>query len=187
MGAFQTQQINLKSGELLILRQAYRSDAKSIIDYFNSIGGETNFLSFGAGEFRYTIEQEEEILESYLRSDNQVYILAMIKDEVAGAINLGASQKKRLKHIGEFGLSVRKKHWNKGIGTYLLQAMLDWTTTNSFIRKINLIVQVENLKAIALYEKFGFEVEGRIRRDSCIDGKFFDTFRMGKLIDNESL
>lgn len=175
--------ITLSSGEVLMIREARSEHAQELIDYFNEIAGETNFLSFGAGEFRYTKQEEEQVLRHYQEQDNQIYLIALIRRQIVGAINLHANQKSRMKHIGEFGISVRKKHWNKGIGYLLLQELISWAEINKAIRKINLTVQVENEKAIALYEKFGFEVEGRIRRDSYIDGVFYDTYRMGKLID----
>jgi len=61
--------------------------------------------------------------------------------------------------------------------------MLDWAKTSGVIRKINLNVQTNNEVAIALYEKFGFEKEGTIRRDLYVDGKFYDAYAMGILID----
>lgn len=44
-------------------------------------------------------------------------------------------------------------------------------------------VQANNEAAIALYEKFDFEKEGNIRRDSFIAGKFYDAYAMGILIN----
>lgn len=173
----------LPTNEILVIREATTEDAQFIINYFNTIAGETTFLSFGAGEFQYTREEEVQILYNYQMTDNQVYFVGLINDQIAGIINLHASQKQRLKHIGEFGLSVRKVHWGKKIGTLLLQTLLEWAHSNRIIRKINLTVQEDNTKAIALYQKYGFEVEGKIRRDSCINGLFKNTLKMGILID----
>lgn len=86
-------------------------------------------------------------------------------------------------HIGDFGVTVRKDHWGKGIGSSLIETMLKWAKASDVIRKINLNVQTNNETAIALYKKFSFEIEGTIRRDSFIDGKFYDAYAMGILID----
>ena len=51
------------------------------------------------------------------------------------------------------------------------------------IRKINLRVHVNNLRAIKLYERFGFKVEGRITREYSVDGQFYDNLAMGLHID----
>ena len=106
-----------------------------------------------------------------------------MEGEIAGVLYLKSSSRPRLRHLGEFGLSVRKKHWGKGIGTLLLQSMLEWAAATKIIRKINLYVHKTNTKAIALYEKFGFEKEGLIRREIFFNGEFHDTYVMGVLID----
>lgn len=53
-------------------------------------------------------------------------------------------------------------HWqNKGVGKYLLSALIDWVKSHSHIEVINLTVSEENRAAIALYEKLGFKTTGR--------------------------
>jgi putative acetyltransferase len=40
---------------------------------------------------------------------------------------------------------------------------------------------VDNAPAIALYEKFEFEVEGTHRRLACRDGEYIDAYSMARL------
>ena len=61
--------------------------------------------------------------------------------------------------------------------------MIDWAKESGIIRKLNLKVLVTNDAAIKLYKKFGFEVEGLIKRDFYIKNKFQDTLIMGLIID----
>ena len=49
-----------------------------------------------------------------------------------------------------------------------------WTT------KVNLDVRIDNEKAIHLYEKFGFEKEGTIKKCLFIDGVYYDNYIMGR-------
>lgn len=51
--------VELKNGAELILRKATVDDANDIIEYLNTVGGESNNLLFGEGEFKLTIEQEK--------------------------------------------------------------------------------------------------------------------------------
>lgn len=175
--------IKIKSGEELIIREAIAADAPTLIEYVNEVAGESDFLTFGAGEFKKTIEEEQKILTKHYESKNQIFLIAEIDEKIVGLLNVNASKKERLKHIGEIGISVRKNHWDKGIGSTLIETMLEWAKSSQIIRKINLTVQTNNKVAIALYKKFGFETEGTLKRDAFINRKFYDAYTMGILID----
>ena len=60
-----------------------------------------------------------------------------------------------MSHRGEFGISVRKAYWGYGAASALMEAVLAFAVENGF-EQINLEVRSNNLRAIRLYEKFGF-------------------------------
>lgn len=175
--------LKTKSGENLVIREAIAADASALIEYVNKVAGESNFLTFGVGDFKKTVEEEKIIIEEHSNAENRIFLVAELNGEIAGLLNVNASSKPRMKHIGDFGVTVRKDHWGKGIGSSLIEVMLEWAKSSGVIRKINLNVQANNEAAIALYKKFGFEIEDTIRRDLFIDGKFYDAYAMGILID----
>lgn len=175
--------LSTKTGEPLLIREAEKSDAPALLDYVQTVAGETDFLTFGPGEFNISIEDEEAFIENSRQAPNQVALIAETDGEIAGLLHVEGSPKKRLRHNGEFGLTVRKVFWGKGIGAHLMEAMIDWAKASGVIRKLNLKVLTHNANAIRLYERFGFENEGCIRRDTCLDGSFYDTYLMGLLID----
>ena len=72
-----------------------------------------------------------------------------------------------MKHYGTIGISVLKEYWGRGIATALLEKLISWFKEKG-IKKINLDVFENNEKAIKLYEKFGFKLEG------CIEDGIFD-------------
>lgn len=172
-----------KSGTEGLIREAERSDTRAIIAYRTEVSGESEHHSFGAGGFTRSIEDEERFIIESHDARNRLFLVALIDDEIAGMITVIASPNERIKHIGEFGMSVRAKHWGQGIGSNLLGSMIGWARESGTIRKLDLSVNTNNAPAIHLYEKFGFEREGTIRRDSCIDGRFYDSYAMGLLID----
>lgn len=183
MGSIPPKEITLKTDEQVLIRDAEPKDAALLLEYVDLIAGETDFLTFGKGEFNKTVEEEVKIIQGHQNAPNQLFILAELEGSVVGVLVLDANGKPRLKHMGEFGVSVRKEDWGKGIGAALIQTMLDWAKSSKRLRKINLNVQADNEVAIKLYEKFGFEKEGLLKRDLCVDGKFYDAYVMGLLID----
>lgn len=176
-------EIRLTSQETLTIREALEPDAASMVSYVHQIAGESDFLSFGVGEFSNTIEEEAQLVAHYQKADNHLFILGLIDGEIVSMLNVHGSPKARLRHIGEFGISVQKADWGKGIGRHMIQAMLAWAYENPLLKKIHLVVLAHNTRAISLYQDLGFVVEGRRSRGAYINGQYWDDILMGLAID----
>jgi RimJ/RimL family protein N-acetyltransferase len=83
----------------------------------------------------------------------------------------------------ELGISVKQGWRDRGVGTALIRALIDWARATGIITRIELRVYARNAHAIHVYEKFGFEVEGRRRRVILEDGAYLDDLLMGLLLD----
>ena len=165
------------------IREATKADAQALLDYIRMVAGETEFLSFDPTEWVTTLEQEEAFIEKHRTGENTLIIVAESEDRVVGLLNVHATHKKRLRHNGEFGITVAQSHWGTGIGSAFMTYMIDWAKKNPVIRKLNLKVNASNKKAIHMYEKFGFKIEGLIKRDIFLHGEFHDAYVMGLLIE----
>jgi RimJ/RimL family protein N-acetyltransferase len=177
--------VMLKNGELVTIREASKSDAASLLAYLETVCSETNNLTFGPGEMSLTVEQETAFLEGMAEKPGAIFLTALNEqDELVGTIHFVAGNLPRTKHAGEFGMSVVKAHWGKGLGAALLDVLLEWVRENKSIRKVNLKVRADNTNAIRLYRKKGFVDEGRIAREYLIDGEFHDVLCMGLFIDH---
>ncbi|HAE43202.1 MAG TPA: N-acetyltransferase [Clostridiales bacterium] len=166
-----------------IIREATKTDAKALIDYLDKIAQESDFLSFGIGELNITLEKEETFLENSYNQDNSLMALVMHGERIIGTASMAGGIKPRFRHVGEMGISVIKAYWGKGIGEKMIDYMVGWSKQTAIIRKINLYVRSDNVRALNLYKKTGFEVEGAVRRDMLIGNEFYDSIMMGMLID----
>ncbi|HLI90014.1 MAG TPA: GNAT family N-acetyltransferase [Ktedonobacteraceae bacterium] len=173
----------LKNNLQLTLRRAEPNDAENILAYLDQVAGESENITFGPGEFGMSVEEERAFLLQTAALPTSLYLIAEIAGEIAGVLTFSAGRRPRLRHAGEFGMSVLRKYWNLGIGSHLLAYLIDWARQTNTIRKINLLVRVDNLPAIHLYEKYGFVREGRITRELYVNGQFVDTYLMGLQID----
>lgn len=176
-------QIKLKNGETAILREAVKEDAKAMIEYLNIIGGESDFITFGKNEFKLSIEDEEEFIEKTNSMQNSKIVLTIINDEIAGIASIDSLQKERMKHNGTLGISFRKKYWGIGLGNEVMSYLIEWAKSNGITKKISLLVREDNIIGIKLYEKFGFEREGLLKKDICVHGVYHNTISMGLYID----
>lgn len=171
------------NGEKVIIRKACGADAEAMLEYLGVIGGESDFLTFGSGEFEKTVKEEEEFIETTLKKDNALFIIAEISGRVIGNLNFSGGPRQRTAHVGEFGVSILKEYWGNGIGEELIKCLIAWSKNSSIIRKINLRVRADNKRGIYLYKKLGFSEEGILKRDFLINGEFYDSIAMGLLID----
>lgn len=176
-------EVEIKNGEKLIIRKVKKEDTVQVVEYMLSIGGESDNLTFGKGELKMTIEDEEKFIEDINSKDNAIMIVAIINNRIIGSAALRSGDKNRIKHVGELGITVRKIYWGLGVGGAILNYLIQWAKSTGIIRKVNLIVRDDNENAIKLYKKYGFVEEGLITREFYIKGKFYDAIAMGLKID----
>lgn len=169
----------LKNEQVLLIRQAKAQDAQAVLDYIEAISAESDFLSFGPGEFELTEAEEEDVLRQYCHSDSQLYLLGLVDDTIVATLTFSAGRRPRVRHSGEFGISVRKRYWRLGIGSLMLDTLIDWARGTEIVKKINLQVRTDNRRAIALYKRKGFAIEGTIRKAIFLNGQYFDHHWMG--------
>jgi RimJ/RimL family protein N-acetyltransferase len=129
------------------------------------------------------MSDEERFIERMRDASNSLMLLAEVDGRVVGVLTFEGGQTPRIQHTGEFGISILQEYWGIGIGRQLVAALIEWARGTGIIRKINLRVHVSNLRAIRLYEGFGFKVEGRISREYNVGGQFYDNLAMGLHID----
>jgi len=165
--------------ESLEIRPVCEEDAQKVIEYINLVSGESDYLSFGENEFKITVEEEREIIRSFRERDNCLMIAARLGEKIVGLLTFEGGHRERLKHRGEFGLTVAKEYWGMGIGKRLIEYMIETVKKNG-ITRIGLQVRADNERAIKLYSNFGFVKEGHLKRFMKIREKYFDFLQMGK-------
>lgn len=176
-------EIKLKNGKTAILRSPNKEDAQAMIDYLNIIGGESDFITFGKNEFSMSVEAEQDYIERVNSMNNSKNVLIIIENEIVGIASITSVQKERMKHNGTLGISLRKKYWGIGLGSEIMAYLIDWAKSNKITKKINLLVREDNIRGVKLYEKFGFEKEGLLKKDMYVNGVYYNTIVMGLYID----
>ncbi len=115
------------------------------------------------------------------RRDDNFSLVACAQGEVVGHLDHSIYMNPRTRHSGHFGIAVRDDWQGRGVGTELMKACLDLADNWLDLRRLDLRVYVDNAPAIALYKKFGFEIEGTHRRFALRNGEYVDAHVMARL------
>src|SRR5205085_10105682 len=100
--------------------------------------------------------------------------------KVVGAINLRVGMG-RGSHVGEVDLAVHDAYQGQGIGKMLLLAVIDLADNWLNLVRLEVNVYTDNERAIHLFKRFDFEVEGRKRCGAFRRGAYIDSYIMGRV------
>lgn len=167
----------------IIVREATPSDAAALLAHLRALATEPGInIPLAADEITTTVEQEKALLADIAASERAIMLVAQAEGALVGELSLKAiSPRRAVRHVGTLGMSVRADWRHKGVGRALMTDALEWAPTAG-ITRIELYVYARNAPAIALYEKFGFAVEGR-RKGFIREGDaYLDDLVMAKLL-----
>lgn len=172
----------LRDGSVLQIIRPRGENAAEILEYLKIVGGETHFLLMDENGLGISEEREKGILEAAYADPRGGMHIGRINGEMACMFNLACHPRRRLAHTGEIALSVRKKYWHIGVGSAIMEALIE-LAKESYVKNVELGVYADNERAIALYKRFGFEEIGRHRDRMCVDGEYYDEILMDLHLD----
>lgn len=168
--------------ESITIREPHLEDAEIIVNFYNFVGGETTFLSFEKDEYPLNVDEQKESIISIKNHPACIMLLAMDGEEIAGIGTIHSGNKVKSRHQGELAIVVAKKYQGKGIGKELMNNLIDFCRSNGVTTRIQLDTRCDNEVAVKLYEKLGFEIEGKLPNTTLIDGTYYDLYVMGLML-----
>jgi len=109
-----------------------------------------------------------------------VELVALHDKTPAGHMGILLNEAPRRKHVASFGIAVHPDFQGKGCGRALMQELVNMADNWLNILKIELEVSCENKKAIELYKKFDFTIEGESRFSLFTRGTYTHSYRMAR-------
>jgi RimJ/RimL family protein N-acetyltransferase len=177
------QQQRLKTGDSVIVRSPVPSDAVALLENVRSVLAEGEFVVTCPDEFTLTEDEERDWIRQYAEAPGKVAVVAEASHQIVGVLSAESFQRKRLAHRATVHISVKKEWRERGIGSVLLQAVVDWAVTHPFIEQLVLSVFATNVRAIGLYRKFGFVKEGRQPQEVKLGpGQYVDNILMHRFV-----
>jgi RimJ/RimL family protein N-acetyltransferase len=170
----------------VVIREGRVEDAAGIIAFIQEVSMEPGLgVVMEPGEFQNTVEQEEEWIRRLLGEENSVMLVAVTRGgegEIVGVLDCRGGQRRAMRHETTLGMSVKKEWRDRGVGTMLMERALEWARGSGTVKRVQLEVFTTNARAIHLYEKMGFVVEGVRKRAFRKEGKWIDSIVMAVLV-----
>ena len=178
---FPEKEYELKDGRICRLRSTGPEDAHNMIEYMKNVFSESHFLTRYPDEVFFSIEEERKINTDYRDSVNKLMMIGLLNGRIISQFNLhSVADRLKIRHRGAFGITVRKEFWGLGIGNIMMYELIENSRKMKY-EQMELDVYSDNENAIRLYEKYGFEIWGRIPDGYKLkDGTYRDCIKMGR-------
>ncbi|HEU0025850.1 MAG TPA: GNAT family protein [Ktedonobacterales bacterium] len=166
------------------VRPVRPDDAAGVLALLAHVVAEpVNNLMREPGEPMFTEEQEREFLASQImRPDWRGFVAVAESGEIIGMVMIDGKQRPAVRHRGELGINVAASWRGQGVGRALMERAIAWARESGVLTRIELIVLARNETAIRLYERLGFQHEGRRQRAMLRNGEYLDDLMMSLLL-----
>lgn len=183
MGFIEQKTFRSKNDTDILIRNGEEDDADEIIGINKSVLEEKYFMLREPSEATYTTESMAKEIIRHREKEGSLYIVSEVNGKVTGYLEFQNGLFKRTSHSGMFSMFILKEFRETGIGSMLLETLLEWAENNPLMEKVALAVFSTNIRAQNLYMKYGFKEEGRCPRDMKLDdGTYIDSVLMYKFV-----
>lgn len=174
------------------LRELERSDLREI----NLWRNKPDLIDFLGAPFRYiNYEVDENWFNSYMNNRGNTVRCSIIECDENGAKCpeklIGIISLTDINYINQTAIMHimigKNENQGRGAGFFSINTMLKHAFYNLNLNRITLTVLTTNIRAIHLYEKCGFILEGKHLQAIYKNGKFVDTFSYAILKQNWKL
>lgn len=147
------------------VRDTTDADVERLAALIDSVARERRYLAATVG---FPVDGTRAFIAS-VKAAGGVHVVAVASGEVIGWCDIVPNAFEGMQHVGRLGMGVQKDHRSGGIGRELLGVAIHKAFAGALDR-IELEVFASNHVAVRMYERLGFECEGRKVAARRLDG-----------------
>jgi RimJ/RimL family protein N-acetyltransferase len=159
------------------IRQVTDADTEAVLAYYADLLAEK--LPFILDNPVPTVEQERKFVHEH-DGVRAALFLTLFEGRIVAMSGYRISGHPQRSHSCSLGISVAKPFRGQGIGSRLVATGEDWCRSRS-VRRLELEV-IDGNPAVALYQRLGFDIEGRKREAIKVGNGLRDVIIMAKIL-----
>jgi len=163
----------------VVIREVRVEDAEAYNVYRRQMADEPdNFIDYSEGQYTRSVDEERELLRATLAKSIRQSLVAEVNGMIVGACSCVGTDNRSLRHTVGLGIGILPDYRHQGLGSQFMEQILSWAKAHSIVRRIEFDVFATNHRAIGLYLKYGFKVEGRKEKVYFKYGHYIDAYLM---------
>jgi RimJ/RimL family protein N-acetyltransferase len=170
---------------MMKIREIQLKDARALLKLNKRLDEETKFMMLEPGERDPSIEGQVSRIQGFIERRNHQLFVAQAEDELVGYIAIMGGPYQRNSHKADIVIGILQDYTGMGLGSELFRHAEVWARQVG-LHRLQLTVMTHNERAIALYKKMGFSVEGEIKHSLFVDGEYVDEISMFKIVTQEA-
>ncbi|MCI1696293.1 spermidine N1-acetyltransferase [Aneurinibacillus aneurinilyticus] len=159
------------SGELR-LRPLEREDLK----FVHELNNDANIMSYWFEEPYEAFVELQDLYDKHIHDQGERRFIVEKNDEMLGLVELVEID--YIHRRAEFQIIIDPKYQGHGYAVIATRLAMDYAFSVLNMHKLYLVVDKKNEKAIHIYKKVGFSVEGELKDEFFIDGSYHNAIRM---------
>ena len=160
--------------ERLLVREFTSSDLNSVYEY-SSDPEVVQYMPFGPNTLLDSIKFLERAIKRQSDENRTDYELAVTMKDTGELIG-GCRINKASDNEANIGYIYNMKYWGKGYATEVAQALVEYGFDTLGVHRVYATCEPENVASKRVLEKVGMVLEGRLRENMVIHGRFRDSF-----------
>lgn len=164
------------------IRAITESDSEQFLLLCKALDQQTRFMMLEPGERTTTVEEQRQRIRSVLsQAENQIIFVVEAENRLLGYLAALGGSYRRNQHSAHVVVGILQEYAGHGLGKQLFQTLDTWAVQHK-LHRLELTVMCHNERAVHLYQKMGFKIEG-VKRDSLqVDERYVDEYYMAKLL-----
>jgi len=133
------------------------------------------------GERTTSVEEQSQRIKHVLSTDNQIIFVAEDENRLVGFLGAYGGGFQRNHHCAYIVTGILQQYVGQGLGAQFFKALDEWATAHN-IHRLELTVMCNNERAIHLYKKMGFVIEGSKKDSLLVNDNYVDEYYMAKML-----